>query len=156
MLSSEFYEFNQSLRELLSQQFKFQCKQLFTINNKLSNNCNHYCSKRYRDVAGGRVLSLNFNTSHQIILKKTRFGSSSRTIKFSKIDNESDSIQLFPKGKILFVHVGPGLASNTSMLFAIIFVTLNLSQFSSSLKLLHHSLFLQISLNDDRAMICGI
>lgn len=72
-------------------------------------------------MASGQILPLNFNTSHQIILKKTRFGGrfGSRTVKFSKNDNGSDSTQLFPKGKILFVSVGPGLSSSTSMLFTI-------------------------------------
>ncbi|MCP9263225.1 Unconventional myosin-Ie [Dirofilaria immitis] len=56
-------------------------------------------NKRYREMAGGRILSLDFNTSHQIILKKTRFGSGVRIVKFSRDDNGSDSTQLFSKGK---------------------------------------------------------
>lgn len=94
---------------------------LSTINNELSSTYNYcYCSKRYHNMADGRILSLNFNTSHQIILKKTRFGGGSRTVKFSKNDNGSDSTQLFVKGKILFVSIGPGLSGNTSMLFVAI------------------------------------
>uniref|UniRef100_A0AAF5RTP5 Uncharacterized protein n=3 Tax=Wuchereria bancrofti TaxID=6293 RepID=A0AAF5RTP5_WUCBA len=68
-------------------------------------------NKRYYDKTDGRILPLNFNTSHQIILKKTRFGGGSRIVKFSKNDNGS-STQLFPKGKILFVYIGPGLSGN--------------------------------------------
>ncbi|KAM3728678.1 Unconventional myosin-Ie [Dirofilaria immitis] len=69
-------------------------------------------NKRYREMAGGRILSLDFNTSHQIILKKTRFGSGVRIVKFSRDDNGSDSTQLFSKGKILFISIGPGLPSS--------------------------------------------
>ncbi|EFO21723.1 hypothetical protein LOAG_06763 [Loa loa] len=69
-------------------------------------------NKRYRDMADGRILSLDFNTSHQIILKKTRFGGGSRTVKFSRNDNGSDITQLFPKGKILFVYIGRGLSNS--------------------------------------------
>ncbi|EJW72614.1 hypothetical protein WUBG_16479, partial [Wuchereria bancrofti] len=76
-------------------------------------------NKRYYDKTDGRILPLNFNTSHQIILKKTRFGGGSRIVKFSKNDNGS-STQLFPKGKILFVYIGPGLSGNASMLVIII------------------------------------
>ncbi|CAG9540438.1 unnamed protein product [Cercopithifilaria johnstoni] len=70
-------------------------------------------NKRYNDVGGGQILSFDFNTCHQIILKKTRFGCGFRTVKFSRNDDESDSTQLFPKGKILFVCIGPGLSSST-------------------------------------------
>ncbi|VBB34800.1 unnamed protein product, partial [Acanthocheilonema viteae] len=73
-------------------------------------------NKWYHKMAGGRILSLDFNNSHQIILKKTRFGGGgSRTVKFSRNDNGSDSTQLLPKGKILFVSIGPGLSSSTKL-----------------------------------------
>ncbi|VDO54734.1 unnamed protein product, partial [Onchocerca flexuosa] len=64
-------------------------------------------------MTDGRILSLDFNISHQIVLKKTRFGGGSRTVKFSRNDNGSDSMQLLSKGKILFVSIGPGLPNNT-------------------------------------------
>ncbi|VDK83680.1 unnamed protein product [Litomosoides sigmodontis] len=72
-------------------------------------------NKRYRDMTDGRILSLNFNTSHQITLKKTRFGGGSRTVKFLRNDNGSGSTELFAKGKILFVSIGPGLSGNTKV-----------------------------------------
>uniref|UniRef100_A0A915PJ71 Uncharacterized protein n=1 Tax=Setaria digitata TaxID=48799 RepID=A0A915PJ71_9BILA len=70
-------------------------------------------NKRYRDVASGRILPLEFGTSHQIILKKTRFGGGFRTVKFSRNDNGSGGTQLLSKGKTLFVYIGPGLPSST-------------------------------------------
>ena len=61
-------------------------------------------------------MPLDFRTSFEIILKKGKFefGGSTRTIVFNKQTGASDATQLVPKGKTLYVTVGPGLSNNTS------------------------------------------
>lgn len=71
-------------------------------------------SKRCREVANWASAPLEFSSTHQVILKKTRFGGSGvRKIVFTRDMNGSDITRLVPKGKTLFVYIGPGLPNTT-------------------------------------------
>lgn len=73
------------------------------------------CSKRYREATSARILPLEFGTSYQINLKKTRFGGGKRTITFLKNGDGSDTTYLRSKDKTLMVYIGPGLPNCTSI-----------------------------------------
>ncbi|KAK5972558.1 hypothetical protein GCK32_010784, partial [Trichostrongylus colubriformis] len=66
-------------------------------------------SKHFKERTRGGILPLEFATSHNITLKKTRFGGGTRTVQFHLLGG-SAQCELKPSGKTLHVHRWNGQA----------------------------------------------
>ncbi|WKX89898.1 hypothetical protein Q1695_009049 [Nippostrongylus brasiliensis] len=69
-------------------------------------------SKHFKERTRGGILQLDFATSHNITLKKTRFGGGTRTVQFHLAGNSPEK-ELKPNGKVLNVTIGQGLPNST-------------------------------------------